>query len=191
MVYSMVYIFIYSNSHSNYLCHTVVILDAAPAWQKCPTKVEYCSAIGIMCAVWVAAWYQSHVCWYSICDDFTSKYVKGVYWIVVHYEDCTGYSTVLHNCEDIPARLESCVMCMHLRKMIWYGWCCGWLPTRWRGASPWLWQQLYLCSFLMGTTASECGTVWRQCHNAHVVIPVVVLCTTGSQHDLLRSLKLV
>ena len=77
--YGVVYIFIYTKSHSNYLCHTVVLLDAAPAWQQCPTKVESCSAIGIMCAVCVAARYQSHACWYSICDDFTLKYFEGVY----------------------------------------------------------------------------------------------------------------
>ena len=82
-------------------------------------------------------------------------------------------------------------MCMHLRKMIWYGWYCGWLPTRWRCASPQFWQQLYWSSFLMGTTASECGTAWEQCHNTHVVILLVVLCTTGSWLDLARRLRLM
>ena len=79
MVHSVVYIFMYTNSHSDNLCHTVVLLDAAPAWQQCPTKVERCSAIGVICAVCVAARYQSHVCWCSICDNFAPKYIEGVY----------------------------------------------------------------------------------------------------------------
>ena len=189
MVYGVVYIFIHPQP-KRLLMSYCITLDAAPARQQCPTKVEHCSAIGIMCVVWVAAWYQSYACWYSIHDDFASKYIKGVYWIVVRCEDHTGYSTVLQNCKDIPARLESCVMCMHLCKIIRNGWCCGWLPIRWWCVSPWLWQRLYLRSFLMGTTASECGTAWRQCHNVHIVILVVVLFTMKKRHALVKRLKL-
>ena len=162
----------------------VVLLDAAPAWQWYTTMVVCHSAIGVMCAVWAAAHNETHACWYIICDDFASKYNEGVYWIVTYCEDCTWYSTVLHNWEDVPARLELCVICMHLHKMTQYRWCCGRLPTRWGCASPWLWQRLYFSSFLMGTTASKCGTAWRQWHNVHVVILVVVLCTTESWHAL-------
>ena len=53
------------------------------------------------------------------------------------------------------------------------------------------WQWLYWSSFLIGTTANECVTAWRQWHNADVMVPVVVLCTTGSRHALVRRLKLV
>ena len=45
------------------------------------------------------------------------------------------------------------------------------------GVSPWPWQCLHWSSFLLGTTASEYITVWRQWHDAHVVVPIVVLCT--------------
>ena len=123
-------VYIYTNSHNNYLYRIELLLDAAPAWQWCITKVLHCSAIDKMCAVWVAAWNKSHACWYSIHDDLVSKYKVEVHWIVVHCEECTWYSIVVHNLEDVPARLKSCVMCMHSCKMVQYAWICGWLPTR-------------------------------------------------------------
>ena len=48
MVYGVVYILMYTNIPSDYLCSTASLLDAAPAWQRCTTKVEYCSAISVM-----------------------------------------------------------------------------------------------------------------------------------------------
>ena len=176
------------NSHSDYIYCTALLLHAAPAWQKCTTKVVCCSAISIICAVWVAAWYQSHACWYGIYNDFTSKYNEEVYWIMVHCEDYTWYSIVLHNWEDVLARLELCTMCTHLCKIIQYRGFCGWLLTKWWCVSPQLWQWLYWSSFLMGTTASEYGTAWRQWYNVHVVIPVVVLCNMGRRHALVLGL---
>ena len=104
---------------------------------------------------------------------------------MVYCEDCTWYSIVLHDW-DIPARLEACVMCMHLHQMIQYGWCCGWLPTRWWCVSPRPWQWLSWSSFLIGTKASEYVTAWKQWHDEHVV-----LCTMEDWHALVRRLKIV
>ena len=123
---------LYTHSPSDSLCSTASLLDAVPAWQQCTTRVERCSAISVMCAVWVAAWYQSHTCWYSICDDFALKYVEGVYWIV-------GTPSRLYRVQHCAAQLRRCAshtgimrnVSMHLCKIIWYGWCCGQLPTRW------------------------------------------------------------
>ena len=86
---------------------------------------------------------------------------------------------------------KSCIMCTHLHKMMQYGWCCGWLPTRCRCVSPWPYPRMYWSSFLIGTTASEYVTAWRQWHDAHVMVLVVVLCTIENQHALVRILKLV
>ena len=70
-------------------------------------------------------------------------------------------------------------------------WFCGWLPTSRQCVSPQPWQWLYWNSFLIGTTASEYVTAWRQWHDVHVVVLVVVLCTMENWHALVRRLTLV
>ena len=191
MVYGMVYIFIYTNSHSDYLCHTALLLDAAPAWQQCTTKVERCSAISVMCAVWVAAQYQSHACWYSIHDDFASKYDwrsvlnHGTLWRLYRVQHCAAQLRRHASQTGIMRNVPTLTQNDMVRMMLWV------TSHKVTVCITMTLTVAVLSSFLMGTTASEYGTAWRQCHNVHVVIPVVVLCTTGSQHALVRRLKLM
>ena len=91
MVYGEVCIYIYTNSQSDYLYCTALLLDAAPTWLQHPTKVLHCPVNNIIGVVYVATCYKSHACWYSICDDLVSKYDKkgvlnsGTLFVVLSY----------------------------------------------------------------------------------------------------------